>query len=219
MSQVKQKISLNVSFANAYRKISQLTGCSDTQKDVAEVVGLSQADLGNRKRRGSAAQFLIDWGAENGISAEELFPQLAQFNPEGQSQQGRFFHPPMWDGTHQKAVAVSRSVAEGILSEADRSYPEKFFKLFEVTDANLLMPYWGILSGDMVLIDARSTEFQDEGVYLLRLDGSDQPELLAVIRRGGGSLWIEHSAASKEHRRLPGSARFLGRVVWRAGRL
>ena len=79
---VKQKIPLEVSFLHAYEIIAKKLGIKSTQKAISDALGLTHGDLSNRKKRGTAALLLIDWGEKNGISAEELFPELGRLRQD-----------------------------------------------------------------------------------------------------------------------------------------
>jgi hypothetical protein len=80
---VNQKISILLVVEDAFTVISKITGVSTTQKEIAKALGITQGDLANRKKRGTLAQYIIDWGAERGIAATDLFPELKRLeDPE-----------------------------------------------------------------------------------------------------------------------------------------
>ncbi len=135
------------------------------------------------------------------------------FLSSGEKETSSEFFPSMWGGEPQRSLSLTLAV---LPEEAGQGMDTDALRLFKTEDTSTLMPYWGITAGDLVLVDTVVTHWQGEGVYVVELEPEKEPQLRAVIRRGG-SLWFEHSPASMDHQAVLDSNRILGKVVWRAG--
>jgi hypothetical protein len=198
---------IDVDFREAYRLIIEITGCGPSQKDISEAIGLGQGDLANRKKRGTAAQYIIDWGAERGVAAENLFPELKGLRRSALTWgAGDAVFPSMLDGSGQNRFAFHAADLERINAIDPR--------VFIAPKDNNLLPHWGIFDDDVLLVETSINQHTFDGVYVLEMKG--EPVLHAVLRRGN-RLLIEQDIWNKGGNPVPKGTPVLGRVHWRGG--
>ena len=79
-----------------------------------------------------------------------------------------------------------------------------------------LLPYWGILAGDCLLVDGIITSYDYDSVYVVETE--NELALRAIIQRGR-ELWFEPGLGGSDPEPLPPATKIAGRVIWRAGPL
>ena len=79
-----------------------------------------------------------------------------------------------------------------------------------------LLPYWGILAGDCLLVDGIITSYDSDSVYVVETE--NELLLRAIIQRGR-ELWFEPGLGGSDPEPLPPETKIAGRVIWRAGPL
>jgi transcriptional regulator with XRE-family HTH domain len=77
-----------------------------------------------------------------------------------------------------------------------------------------LLPYWGILAGDCLIVDSSISSYNTDSVYLLEIE--NELVLRALLKRGR-ELWLEPLLGGSDPEPLPPGAKITGQVVWRSG--
>jgi hypothetical protein len=206
VKQVNQKFSISVNFSQAFNLIAEKMGCSPIQTEVVKAIGLRDGDFVNRRRRGTAAQYIIDWGAEHGLTTEDLFPELKRLQGPEISAGGVAFYPPMLEGGRQDWMACGPSwlTAMGADQESLRIYPLK--------EQRLWRPSYGLMQGQWLIFDISVTSVTGQGVYLIRLEKGGPP-LVRVLIFSLGGVEIEGALDELENHPLPDGAEVAGKAV------
>jgi hypothetical protein len=208
MKHVNQKVSIPVTFSHAFKIIAEFGRTKATQKHIAPVIGLGMGDVANRKKRGTLAQYIIDWGSERGIAAEDLFPELRRLEdtPEISAGGGVAFYPPMMDGGRQDWIACGPSWLAAMGSDQEN------LRIFPLKEQRMFRPGYGLMPGQWLIFDISVNQAAGQGVYLIRLE-DDGPLLVRVLIPSLGGVEIEGALEDLENQPLPGTARIVGRCA------
>ncbi len=139
-----------------FKKITHV----NTNKEAAQLLGISDRDFSNRKRTGTLFRIIVEWAANKGLNINEIVYK------EDSEQEEDIAEP-----SESKAGRIQKDVDLPISKEwLSREITAAENQIIITISGNSMEP--SLREGDIVVIDKGRTEIQDGGLFAVRMDGT-----------------------------------------------
>lgn len=200
-----------------------------TDRELSKIIGISSADFGNRKKRGTLLPLLINWAANGNVDLNYLIK--GQEEKEEEKKITAIEKPSEFDRSKIEYIPMSDtalSAGGGAFAdyESIRDYYafKKDWLIRTVTAVKnaVLVGVIGnsmeptIKDGDAVMLDVGRTHLYDGNIYALRLDGTVMIKRLSVRPNDQVKIISDNSLEHESYIAERKNIHIIGQVVWYA---